>query len=226
MNTKIKQAPERQDIEDLLPWHAAGTLSRRDAQRIEEALTNDRELARRFELVREELGETIHLNETLGAPSARAMQKLFAQIEAEAPARKASTFSLGAWLTEFVSSFSPRTLAYSGIAAALAIMLQAAVITGVLVNDGTGGSSFTTASHQPAAAGSFAMVRFAPQATAADITAFLEKHQVSLVEGPKAGGMYKVKVAATKLPKEETVRLVKRIQDDSKVIVGFIAPVD
>lgn len=76
----------RGDIEDLLPWHAAGTLSSRDMQRVETALTEDPELARRYELVRDELAQTIHLNETLGAPSARAMEALFAKIDAE-PAR-------------------------------------------------------------------------------------------------------------------------------------------
>src|SRR3989449_8900346 len=83
--------PERHEIEALLPWHAAGTLNRRDADRVERALAGDRELARRYDLVREELAETIHLNETLGAPSARAMEKLFAAIEAEearAPRRR------------------------------------------------------------------------------------------------------------------------------------------
>jgi hypothetical protein len=42
-------------------------------------------------LVRRELAETTHLNETLGAPSARAMEKLFAAINAEearAPRRR------------------------------------------------------------------------------------------------------------------------------------------
>jgi len=66
MNAMKQEAPERQEIEELLPWHAAGTLSRRDAQRVEEALARDPELARRYALVRDELGETIHLNETLG----------------------------------------------------------------------------------------------------------------------------------------------------------------
>jgi len=55
MNTMLNNAPERETVEDLLPWHAAGTLNRRDAQRVEEALARDSELARRFELVREEL---------------------------------------------------------------------------------------------------------------------------------------------------------------------------
>src|SRR5262245_25996203 len=79
----INKDRELHEIESLLPWHAAGTLDRRDAERVERALAEDGELARRYELVREELSETIHLNESLGAPSARAMEKLFAAIDAE-----------------------------------------------------------------------------------------------------------------------------------------------
>ena len=69
---------ERHEIEALLPCHAAGTLSRCDADRVEQALSDDPELARHYDLVRQELAETIHLNEMLGTPPARAMEKLFA----------------------------------------------------------------------------------------------------------------------------------------------------
>jgi Competence-damaged protein len=69
----------RHKIEELLPWHATGTLSRCDADRVEQALAGNRELAQRYEL---ELAGTVLLNETLGAPSARAMEKLFAAISA------------------------------------------------------------------------------------------------------------------------------------------------
>jgi hypothetical protein len=79
----IDKELERHEIEALLPWHAAGTLSRREADLVERALATDNELARRCDLVRQELTETIHLNETLGAPSERAMEKLFAAIDAE-----------------------------------------------------------------------------------------------------------------------------------------------
>jgi anti-sigma-K factor RskA len=82
MNT-IDKEPERHEIEVLLPWYAAGTLSRCDADLVERALARDSELARRYDLVRQELAETIQLNEALGAPSARAMEKLFAAIDAE-----------------------------------------------------------------------------------------------------------------------------------------------
>jgi anti-sigma-K factor RskA len=82
MNT-IDKEPERHEIEVLLPWYAAGTLSRCDADLVERALARDSELARRYDLVRQELAETIQLNEALGAPSARVMEKLFAAIDAE-----------------------------------------------------------------------------------------------------------------------------------------------
>ena len=95
MNAMKQEAPEREEIEALLPWHAAGTLSRRDAQRVEEALARDPELARRYALVREELGETIHLNETLGAPSARALENLFAKIDAEPERQPTPSLNLG-----------------------------------------------------------------------------------------------------------------------------------
>jgi len=79
----IDEESERYEIEALLPWYAAGTLSRYDPDRVEQALARDPELARRYDLVRQELAETIRLNETLSVPSARAIEKLLAAIDAE-----------------------------------------------------------------------------------------------------------------------------------------------
>jgi hypothetical protein len=90
----------------MLPWHAAGTLDRRDAERVEQALAEDGELAQRYELVREELAETIRLNESLGAPSARAMEKLFAAIDAE-EARATHTRPQHATATPALATASP-----------------------------------------------------------------------------------------------------------------------
>jgi hypothetical protein len=220
----INKEPERHEIESLLPWHAAGTLSRRDADRVEQALAGDRELARRYDLVREELAETIHLNESLGAPSARAMERLFAAIDAEearSPRRQRS-FDLGSRISEFLSSFTPRTLAWSATAAAVAILVQAAVITSILVKEqgARGGPSLASAPSD----GSFAVVRFAPQATASEITNFLGAYKATVVEGPlnMGGQLYRIRLSETKLPQDEVGRIIREMQSDSKV-VGFIA---
>jgi hypothetical protein len=206
----INKEPERYDIEALLPWHAAGTLSRRDADRVEQALAGDRELARRYDLVREELAETIHLNETLGAPSARAMEKLFAAIDAEearAPRRQRS-FDFGARISELLSSFTPRTLAWSA--------------TSVVVKEQ--GTSTGPSLASAASDGSFAVVRFAPQATATDITNFLGAYKATVVEGPlnMGGQLYRIRLSEAKLPKDEVGKIIRQMQEESKV-VGFIA---
>ena len=214
-----REAPERQDIEALLPWHAAGTLSRRDSDRVEQALASDRELARRYELVREELNETIHLNETLGAPSARAMEKLFAAIDAEAPVAKKVSFNFSARIVEFMSSFSPRTLAYAGAAAALALVIQAAVLTTVVVRD-QGGQSHQLASHENGT--QRAVVRFTSNATLADVTRFLDVNKAAVVQGPIRGGAYEIQLAASPMPEADFVRAIQRMKSESR-IVEFIA---
>lgn len=221
MNATKQETPGRQDVEELLPWHAAGTLSRRDAQRVEEALARDPELARRYALVRDELGETIHLNETLGAPSARAMEKLFAKIDAE-PARRQVSLNLGNRISEFFASLTPRTLAFASGAAVLAILVQAGFIAGVMLNETTTGG-YQTASAPTTApdAGTFTLIRFAPQASSDDVTKFLEANKLAIVGGPMAGGLYKVRVAVTGIPKGELAEIVKKLQENKAV--SFIA---
>ena len=217
---------EASEIELLLPWHAAGTLSARDAQRVEAALADDPELADRYEAVREELGQTIELNETLGAPSARVMAELFAKIDAEPVRRPHLSVTLAARVREFFASRSPRTLAWSASAAALAIMLQAGVIGGILLKDHGGGRStetFETASAVMSVPGngSYAMVRFQSKANMDDITQFLETNKLMIVGGPAAGGLYRVMIDKTKLQRDALVDRIKQLQQNK--VIGFIA---
>lgn len=221
MNAMKQEAPERQEIEELLPWHAAGTLSRRDAQRVEDALANDPELARRYALVREEFGETIHLNETLGAPSARPLEELFAKIDAEPERRRAVSLNLGSRIGEFFASLSPRTLAWSAGAAAIAILLQAGLLADIMLKETKTGYETASAPTTDPGVGAFTLIRFAPQATSDDVTKFLEANKLSIAAGPMAGGLYKVRVAVTGIPKGELANIVKKLQQDK--VVGFIA---
>ena len=216
-----REAPERQDIEALLPWHAAGTLSRRDSDRVEQALASDRELARRYELVREELNETIHLNETLGAPSARAMEKLFSAIDAEAPVVKKASFNVVGRVVEFMSSFSPRTLAYAGTAAAIVLMVQAAALTTMVVNNQSGSSNIKLASASNEG-GQRAVVRFTANASLADVTRFLDVNHAAVVQGPIRGGLYEIQLASSPMGEVDFTRAIQRMKSESR-IVEFIA---
>ena len=221
---------EPSEIEVLLPWHAAGTLNARDARRVDEALARDPELARQYAVIREEYAETISLNESLGAPSARAMQKLFAAIDGE-PARAPSiSLNLSARIAEFFAGLSPRTLAWSASLGAVALLLQAGVIGAVLVKNQT--SSFQTASlstNAPitrdlgAAAAPYALVRFAPEARIADITALLDSYQAVVTDGAK-GGMFRLQFGNKAMSKDEVAALMSRLQREKIVSLAVAAP--
>jgi hypothetical protein len=221
------EAPWREDIEALLPWHAAGTLARRDAERVERALAGDAELARQYAMVREELGETIRLNESLGAPSARAMERLMAAIDADAATTpRRAPLNIAARVAERLMRLRPRTLAWSAVAAVLAIVLQAALITGLAVETAQRNSGFETALFSDKvspATGTFVLVGFTPQVTTADLTTFLAANKATIVDGPSSEGLYKIRVATTKLARDDLAAIVKRMQDDSRVI-RFAAP--
>ncbi len=216
---------EPTELEALLPWYAAGTLRRRDRLRVDDALHDDPDLARHVDLVREELAETICLNESLGAPSARAMDRLMAAIDAEAVAarQRGSARAVAGRFGSFIAGFSPRTLAIAASFAFAAIALQAFMLIGMFTKSQ---APAQTAALNSAAQGhgSFAMVRFAREASAAEITRFLENYQATLVDGPKPGGLYRVRIAVKTLAKEEFVRIVARMRQER--IVEFAGPSD
>jgi hypothetical protein len=218
MNTMTEKVDDREEIESLLPWHAAGTLSRRDAERVERALASDQELARRFELVREELGETIHLNESLGAPSARAMEKLFAAIDAEGATKRSPgfAFDLRTKVAELFSGFAPRTLAYAGGVAALVILLQAGVIGDMALNQAPATPKLASIDVKVKSVDFF--VIFAPQVSTEDLTNFLRANKGKIVDGPKGGVTYQVRFEADGNSKDEIARL-KQVMAQNTTIV-------
>ena len=228
----LEQEPS--EVEMLLPWHAAGTLNARDARRVDEALARDPGLAKQYAAIQQEYAETIHLNESLGAPSVRAMQKLFAAIDGE-PARKPSvSFDISARIAGFFTKLSPRTLAWSASLGALLLLLQAGVIGAVLMTKQN--ASFQTASLSPnapspgapitRALGSEppprALVRFAPDARVADIMALLDNYQASIIDGAK-GGLFRLQFANRAMGRDEFAGLMRKLQNEKIVSLAVDA---
>jgi hypothetical protein len=224
----LEQEPSEIDL--LLPWHAAGTLNARDGRRVDEALAGDPELAKQYAVIQEEYAETIDLNESLGAPSARAMQKLFAAIDAEPVRKPSASFNLPARVAGFFARLSPRTLAWSASLGALALLLQAGVIGAVLVKNQP--TSFQTASlsmNEPTTralgpeAPPRALVRFAPDARVADVTALLDSYQASIVDGAK-GGLFRLQFGNRAMTKDEIAGLMSKLQNEKIVSLAVATP--
>lgn len=221
---------EPSEIEMLLPFHAAGTLNAQDSRRVKEALSCDHALARQYAVVQEEYAEIIHFNERLGTPSMRAMQKLFAEIDAE-PARQPEASLKFSSFAGFLARLSPRTLVWSASLGALALVLQAGVIGAVLMMQNRS-STFQTASlsmnesiTRDLGAGTVphALVRFVPDARVADVAILLDNYRASIVDGAK-GGMFRLQFGNRSMTKDEIGGLMSRLQKEKIVSLAVTAP--
>ncbi|MGB6534774.1 MAG: hypothetical protein WBF58_02300 [Xanthobacteraceae bacterium] len=227
MNTANQNAAknrEPSEVELLLPWYAAGTLNERDAQAVQAALADDPELAVRYEWVRAELAEETAIGTALGQPSGRDAQALFAKIGSLQARRGAPAVDLFARIGEFFAGLSPRTLAWSAAAAALVVLLQAGVLATFTLKESPSGYQTASLPTNVTGEGSYALIRFQPEATAAQVVSFLQTNKLTIVGGPTAGGLYRVRVAARKLAPEELTHVVNTLRTDN--VIGFIAVTD
>jgi hypothetical protein len=123
--------------------------------------------------------------------------------------------ALGGRIAKFESGIGQHILVWLVAAAMLAIIVHAAMpVT-------EKGSSYTTASAPTKNA--IVAVRFVPHASVADITKLLDAYKATLVDGPRAGGFYSLRVADTTLPEEEFTKIVGRIAQEE--VIEFAAVV-
>lgn len=216
------------EIEDLLPFYHNGRIAVADRARVEAALQASPELRRRLDLIAEEADIAIAMNEAVRGPSPRAFEALMAKIEAEpkAVAHRVEQVRRGFMerLGGLIAALSPRKLAYASALAVAIIAAQGVVITG-LVPGGPGAPQYQTASAPavPAGDGTFVLVSFAPDAKASAIAELLKSVNASIVEGPRASGLYRVRIGDKTLPKAEAERILATLQAAGSV-VAFVAP--
>ena len=208
---------EPSEIEMLLPCHAAGTLNARDARRVEEALARDPDLARQYAVIREEYAETI-TSTRAWVRRPRAPCRSCSRRSTESPCashrcRQPVRADLGIFRKPFA--------AYAGLvgeprrrgaaAAGRRDRRRADEEPDRFVPD-------RLAQHERAAAAPItrdleraapprALVRFAPDARIADITALLDNYQASIVDGAK-GGMFRLQFGNKAMGKDEVASLM------------------
>lgn len=206
---------EREDIEMLLPWYATGTLEPEEKARVDAYLADHPEVARQLDLVAEEMDQTIRVNEALGAPAPGALDRLMADVRAESPqAFRASGGGLIESVLSWFGDLSPRAAAM-GAALAIAVICAQAVTIGVV----TSGKKYDTASGETTGriAGTTALVGFVDSASVADVTGLLTSYGAAIVDGPKPGGIYRVRLSEKELAKADLDALLEKLLADPRV---------
>jgi hypothetical protein len=155
------------------------------------------------------------------------MERLFARLEGEATeAPKSRNFDVRNWLAERFSAWQPRSLAFAGMAAAFVAMIEAGLLAAMYFGTAQKGATYQTASVSKKTTeqdGTFLLIAFVPDVTAAQILRFLEAHKASIIEGPIAGGIFRVRVRDKALIPNDLDAIVGSMRNEN-TIVRFVAP--
>lgn len=213
MNSENELLSEADEIAALLPWYVSGKISAADRARVDSYAKLHPAVLDHIGLARDEADIVFSDNSAIHAPR-DALRRLQESVASSPAARlhgmKASLIDhIGVWL----GGLAPRQLAYAGVAAALAIAVQAASI-GSLLSNRPSSTGFETASGPGSelSKGTFALVAFQPAAPQSTLTAFLADNKFVIVDGPKTGGIYRLRLADAVVTKADLDAAIAKLK--------------
>lgn len=220
MSAPNDSAAEQFEIELLLPWYVTGKLDAADRARVEAFLATHPEMQRQLELTREEREQAILANEKVKAPSLGTIDQVMASVAGKSrPA--ASARRVWDMITNLLGGPAPGGVRWAAAAAVFLLLAQAAVI-GALLIDRRSDPYQVAGGKQAPAGGTTLLVGFADQATAPAIAALLSEFDAQIIEGPKPGGMYRIrlgKAPATSADRDSIMRRLLARQDVIKLVL-------
>jgi anti-sigma factor RsiW len=216
-------AAEPDEREALIPWYVTGKLDEDERAAVEAYLEEHPEARKQLALVGEEIDAALIVSDAIDAPSARMLDRLMADIDAiEGPQRAGSGVfarainALTAWLPET----APMGLRLAGVAAALVICAQAATIGWFVVKQQVPAGGYETASDSGAtqAAGPSLLVSFQDGARAADIAKLMDSVGAVIVDGPKPGGVFVIRLKSATMSHDDVVAAIAALQARADVV--------
>jgi anti-sigma factor RsiW len=216
---------EREEIEMLLPWYVTGKLDQADHAKVEAYLAAHPDVARQLDLVRAERHETVAANEALGWPSAQATERLMAELPADRP-RWSALAALRGGLWQIGDLFTAPTagaVRWAALTAALLIAVQAVAIA-TLLSQRPG--IYEAASGPQAGDGIAVLVTFTDDAKATAISQLLTDFDASIVDGPKAGGIYKIRLRTDDRSQPAREALVRKLVERRDVVRAVLPSKD
>jgi anti-sigma factor RsiW len=211
----MNEEVERDEIEKLLPWYVTGRLERADVGRVEAYLRRHPDMLPQLDLIRAERSETVRGNEAIGVPRAGMGEDVLAALPPSPPRRaqarrRPSLGRSGGWLS------MPTAGRLQWAALVALILAQSAVITGLLIFGG--GATYRVAAGPSPGDHLSALVAFADEAKAAAMARLLTEFDATIVDGPKPGGVYKIKVRSRDNSRAAQQQLLDRLAARRDVI--------
>ena len=210
--------PRRDEVEMMLPFYATGQLDQAEANEIDDYLKHHPDVAHQLDLIRAERESTAAGNAIYASRPARGFDRVAAMIgkRSAQPARTAG--SPLDWIKRLFATPSSPALGFVGAAAAIVILLQAATI-GTLVVAQYPGIFGTAGGNETVDAGTTVFVRFADDASAAAIADVLSGLGVKIIDGPRGGKLFTVRIGPKTMSESERERVIAALKARSDLIV-------
>lgn len=219
MSTTPLTNDEREEIEMLLPWFVTGKLDAADHSKVEAALLRDPALRRQIDLAREEQDVAFAANEAVPLPRTLSVEQGMRAVAAGTTLGTRQTAGgIFKRVRDFFAMPTAGAVKWATAAAVAIILLQAVTIGSLLPREG-----YQTASGGGAASGTTAIVKFVDGARAADIATELSKRGMAIVDGPKPGGTFVVRLSTDKLSAGDRTARINELRSASS-IVGSVLP--
>jgi hypothetical protein len=194
MSNNPTQLDERDEIEMLLPWYVTGRLGAADTARVESWLARDANLARQLELIEDERRGSVLANESVVLPASLSIRRSIEGITHDRQGGTALFGNLAQQVRRFFEAPQSHAVRWAAAMAVAVIVLEGAWIGSLIATREPTGYVTASGGTAQGPSGTFALVRFADAANARDIVAALAALNMSIADGPKAGGLFRVRI--------------------------------
>ncbi|WP_374371904.1 hypothetical protein [Dongia sp.] len=206
------------EAEEILPWYLTGRTSRAETEAIDNLLKESAELRTQLDSVRLQRQAIVDGTQEVGGPSAGNLTRLLQQIETTKQRKLVTSDepgTLGRWLGSWLSR---PVLQFALAAACVVVVVQGTLLyqAGILpfLPQPDGSPTYATASSETApiaeALGPELLVAFRPEVTTAQLTQILNELNAVVVDGPKPGFTFVLRLQAAQSADEAITRLQSR----------------
>ena len=210
---------KRDEVEMMLPFYVTGQLDHAEANEIDDYLKHHPDVARQLDLIRAERESTAAGNAIYASGPARSFERVAAMI-GKTPAQPTRAAGWGLdWIKQLFAIPSSPALGFVGAAAAIVILLQAATIGTLVVAQYSGIFTGASGGNEAVDAGTTVVVRFADDASAAAIADVLSGLGLKIVDGPRGGRLFTVRIGPKNMSEGERERLIAALKARSDLIV-------
>lgn len=220
MSEENKTASANQeDIEMLLPFYVTGRLDHADADQIGDHLKRHPDIVSQLDLIRDERDSTVAANAIYANRPVRSFDQVAAMI-GKAPVQPARPAGRALdWVRRLFDMPSSPALGWIGAAAAIVIVLQAATIGTLVVAQYPGIFIGASGGNGAAETGTTVVVRFADDATSSAVADALAGLGLKIVDGPRGGRLFTVRLGPKNMNAGERDRLIAALRARGDVVV-------